>query len=114
MSQRTVGKTLDRDADETHDDHREGEDDDQQADQDDRVVDRALDAERGQEPEGHERANHEDVAVGEVDQLDDAVNHCVAKGNERVHRPDGQAVQELLQQDTGVHGYSMVRLGGRR
>ena len=32
------------------------------------------------------RAEHEQVAVGEVDQLDDAVHHRVAEGDQRVQR----------------------------
>ncbi|MGX1253409.1 hypothetical protein RKD48_005920 [Streptomyces ambofaciens] len=32
-----------------------------------------------------EGAGHEDLAVGEVDELDDAVDHCVADGDKPVH-----------------------------
>ena len=35
--------------------------------------------------EGAEAADHEDLAVGEVDELDDAIDHCVADGDQAVH-----------------------------
>ena len=45
----------------------------------------------GQDEDRHEGADHEDVAVGEVDELDDAVDHRVAEGDEGVDRADRQA-----------------------
>ena len=39
---------------------------------------------------GKERPEHEQVAVGEVDQLDDPVDHRVAEGDEGVERPGDQ------------------------
>ena len=42
-----------------------------------------------------EDADHEDVAVGEVDELDDPVDHRVAEGDEGVDRADRQGVDEL-------------------
>jgi len=39
-----------------------------------------------QKPEAHERADHEHVAMGEIDELDDPVDHRVAEGDERVDR----------------------------
>ena len=51
------------------------------------------------------RAEHEQVAVGEVDQLDDAVHHRVAQGDQRVQRairqPDRQHLGER-RRDSGV------------
>ena len=35
--------------------------------------------------EGAESADHEDLAVGEVDELDDAIDHRVADGDQPVH-----------------------------
>ena len=43
-----------------------------------------------------ERAEHEQVAVGEVDQLDDAVHHRVAEGDQGVERTRDQPEQEVL------------------
>lgn len=48
-----------------------------------------------------EAAGHEDLAVGEVDELDDAVHHRVADGDQPVHRAEEQPVGQLLRQ--GVH-----------
>ena len=42
--------------------------------------------------EGDERPDHEHVAVGEVDQLDDAVDERVADRDERPDRSVGDAV----------------------
>ncbi|KGQ02267.1 hypothetical protein BBAD15_g12524 [Beauveria bassiana D1-5] len=41
-------------------------------------------------------ADHVDFAVSEVDHTDDAVDHCVADGNQRVDRAQRQSVEELL------------------
>lgn len=40
----------------------------------------------GVDREGAEGAGHEDLAVREVDELDDAVHHRVADGDQPVHR----------------------------
>ncbi len=47
--------------------------------------------------EAGERAHHEDVAVGEVDQLDDPVDHRVAEGDESVDEPELQPIQDVLE-----------------
>jgi hypothetical protein len=44
----------------------------------------------------HKRAKHENVAMGEVDHADDAVNHRVADGDKPVDRTQSQPVQKLL------------------
>ena len=41
-----------------------------------------------------ERTDHVNLAVGEIDQLDDAVHHGVAQGDERVDAPPGQPAEE--------------------
>ena len=45
-----------------------------------------------------ERAEHEHVAVGEVDQLDDPIDHRVAEGDQREQRAVGQPDQGVLQE----------------
>jgi hypothetical protein len=50
-----------------------------------------ADPEQREEGQGDEAAQGEDVAVGEVDQLDDAVDHRVAEGDQGVDRPVGDA-----------------------
>ena len=42
------------------------------------------------------RADHEHVAVREVNELKHAVHHRVADGDQRVDRSNGQTVDELL------------------
>jgi hypothetical protein len=51
-----------------------------------------------------ERAHHEHVAVGEVDELDDPVDHRVAQGDEGVDRADRQRVRDLLDRDLRCRG----------
>jgi hypothetical protein len=49
-----------------------------------------------------ERADHEHLAVGEVDQADDAVDHGVAQGDQGIHAAQHQAVDDLLEKDVHV------------
>jgi hypothetical protein len=57
-----------------------------------------------QHGEGAERADHQDVAVGEVDQAHDAVDHGEADRDQGVERAEHQPVEQLLE-DIGVaHG----------
>ena len=50
-------------------------------------------------PHGDERAHHEDVEVGEVDELDDAVDHGEPEREKRIHRAQAHPVDHLLKQD---------------
>jgi len=45
-----------------------------------------------------EGADHEDVGVREIDEAQDAIDHRVAERDERIDGPEGQAVEELLQE----------------
>ena len=45
--------------------------------------------------EGNVAADHDDVAVGEVQHLGDAVNHCVAQCDDRVHAAQTDAVDQI-------------------
>ena len=54
-------------------------------------------ASRQKDGERDERADHEDLAMGEVDHADDAVDHRVADGDQAVDRPEGDPVDQLLQ-----------------
>ena len=58
--------------------------------------------------EGAEGPGHEDLAVREVDELDDAVHHRVADGDQPVHRAEKQPVGQLLRQ--GVHRMASMSL----
>ena len=44
------------------------------------------------------RADHIDLAMGEIDHANDAVDHAVADRDQPVHRPQRQAIDELLQE----------------
>ncbi len=52
--------------------------------------------ERGPERERDQRADHEHLAVGEVDQLDDPVDHRVAERDQRPDRAVGDPVDEVV------------------
>ena len=63
----------------------------------------------GRQPQRGQYAEHDDaqigaehvhLAVGEVDELEDAVDHGVPQRDECIHRAEGKAVYELL----GEHG----------
>src|ERR1700730_12329461 len=43
-----------------------------------------------------ERTDHENVAVGEIDHADDAVDHRIADGDQAINRTERYAVDELL------------------
>ena len=52
---------------------------------------------------GDVRADHDDVAVREVEQQDDAVDHRVAQSDERVDAAQLQTVEHLRQKRQGKH-----------
>ena len=55
-----------------------------------------AEAELGGDEESHVGAEHVDVAVSEVDEAHDAVDHGVAEGDERVDAAERYAVDDLL------------------
>ena len=63
------------------------------------AVERRGHAEQGEVAERDEEAQHEDVAVGEVDQADDPVDHGVAERDEGEDGAAGDPVDGLLDQD---------------
>ena len=68
-------------------------------------------AERLQRAVADERADHEDVAVGEVEELEDAVDERVAERDQRVDAPERQSVEGELEEG-GHAGSNLDRLGG--
>ncbi len=42
----------------------------------------------------YEGADHEDLAVGKVDELEDAIDHGVAQGNQGVHETQDDPIYE--------------------
>jgi hypothetical protein len=49
--------------------------------------------------QGDHRTDHHHFAVGEIDELDDAVDHRVAEGHDGIHAAQREAVDELLEED---------------
>ncbi len=56
--------------------------------------------------------HHQQVAVGEVDEAQDAVDHGVADGDEGVETAQGQAVDQLLQEGEEIHGGIILKILG--
>ena len=57
------------------------------------------DAEAEQGEKGDQRdegAHHEDVAMGEIDHADDAIDHGVADGDQTIDRAERDPVDQLL------------------
>ena len=94
VPQRPVGEALDRPAVERGQRHRDQQHQEQR-ERDRGHPDRHQRQERDQRDEG---ADHEHVAVGEVDHADDAVDHRVADGDQAVDRAERDAVDELLKE----------------
>ena len=68
--------------------------------------------EKPQETERDEEPHHVDIAVGEIDELDDAVDHGVAQRDEGKIGADGQAIEELLEEDFGAgHDHPGIEIG---
>ena len=89
-----VGDALDRPAVGRGEGHR----DQQDQDQGERHPGDAEDAEQGERDDRKEGADHVDLAVGEIDHADDAVNHAVADRDQPVHGAERHAVDQLLQE----------------
>ena len=68
-------------------------------------VDRRLGraAEGGEHAVADERADHVDLAVREVQQLQDPVDHRVAERDQGVDAAERQPVDELLHEEVPVH-----------
>ena len=52
-----------------------------------------------EQPHAHDRhvgRHHDEVAVGKIDEAQDAVHHGVADGDEGIEAPQGKAVHQLL------------------
>ena len=84
VAQRAVREPLDRDTEQGG--HRHGDED------------RGHDGDAERDGiESEVRADHVDVAVREVDELDDAVDHRIAERDERVDAAEGYSVNQLLE-----------------
>jgi hypothetical protein len=54
--------------------------------------------------EGREGAEHQHVAMREVDEAEHAIDHRVAEGDQRIDRSEPDAVDELLDRLLEIHG----------
>ena len=104
VPERPVGEALDRHAEHGAARHRGERDQDEQEPDRDHGVGRA--AEQLERAEADERAHHEDVAVGEVEELEDPVDERVAERDQRVDASEREAVQRQL--DERVHAGARV------
>jgi hypothetical protein len=91
VAQRPVGDLLDREVEDRADDDRRD-----QRDQEQQPARQAQAAHRDHHGPARQRPDHQHVAVREVDQVDDAVDHRVAERDERVHAAQHQPVDDLL------------------
>ena len=70
----------------------------------------------GKEPHPHDREvgrHHQQVAVGKIDQPEDAVHQGIADGDEGIETAQGQAVDELLEEGEEIHGGIILKNAGR-
>ena len=96
VADRAVGETLDEHADDAADRHGPERDDDGAEDRGG-----GVEVERVGEVIAGEGAQHVDVAMREVDQAQDPVDHRVAERDEGVDRAERQPVDQLL--ENSVH-----------
>ena len=67
----------------------------------------------GEQPHPHDRdvgRHHQQVAVGKIDEAEDAVHHGVADGDEGIETAQGQAVDELLEEGEEIHGSIILKI----
>src|SRR5262249_27003175 len=98
VAQGPVGHAVDRDVDRAGGEHGGEEYEGQHRDQVP-AVQGGGHADQSQVAERDEQAQHEHVAVGEVDEADDPVDHRVAEGDEGEDGAPGDPVDRLLDQD---------------
>ena len=84
--------------------HRHRQQHDRRHRQDRIIVENAGAIEAARQEEGRERSRHGDVAMREVDQAQDAVDHGVAERDQRIDAADGQAEQEEIEPLVGGVG----------
>jgi hypothetical protein len=94
MAQRPVGEALDRPAVERGQCHR----DQQHQEQRERHRTHADGDEAEKCDQRDKGAHHENVAVGEIDHANDAVDHRIADGDQSVDRAERDAVDQLLEE----------------
>ena len=106
VAQRPVGEALDREAEQPRAEHRDDEHAGHQQRDRDRRVQRA--AQERQHAEADEGADHVDVAVGEVQELQDPVDHRVAQRDQRVEAAEDDPVDGQLEEEGPALGRGQV------
>ena len=100
----SIGEPFNECANQRHHHNRHGEEDDQTDDQGWNVEDCAsLTKQRGADGNRDKRGDHEDVAVGKVDEFDDPIDHGVPERDQRVDCAERHRVQELLKPEKSEH-----------
>ena len=102
MPERAVGDALDGHVDGAADQHRHDEDGEERQDDPGGPGLARIEAEDRKQEDRDETAKCEQVAVSEVDELDDPVDHRVAEGDQRVDGPVGHAERQDLQEVAGA------------
>ena len=94
LAQRPIGDTLHGPA--PHRGQANGDDEHEKQGERDRGD---ADGGEGQKrDQGDERTDHENIAMGEINHADDAVDHRVSDGDQAVDRAERHAIDELLQE----------------
>ena len=102
VAQRPVGDALDHHVERAGADHRDREHAGAARRSSTSTRGALGDPERRVERHRDERADHEDLAVGEVDQLDDAVDERVPERDQRPDRADREPVDDVVERPDGV------------
>ena len=97
-AQRAIGEPVDGHVDRRRGEHRREEHERQDGDQLP-AVERSRHAQQGEIAHRDDEPQHEHVAVGEVDELDDAVHHRVAHRDQGEDGPACQPVDALLDEN---------------
>jgi hypothetical protein len=103
VAQRAVGHLLDGEVQDRAHHDRAG-----QRDQQEHPAGQARAGQQGDHRPAGQGPDHQHLTVGEVDQVDDAVDHRVAQCHQRVHAAEHQTVDDLL--DEGLHRGNLLPL----
>src|ERR1043166_4833019 len=89
VAQRTVREAFDHNSEHGANEHR--------ANQHGKSAAQRLARKISRDVKPGERANHENITVREIDETEDAVNHGVTEGDERVNCAERETVEQLLE-----------------
>src|SRR5262249_11818427 len=95
VTERSVGEPFHGDPQATRSEHRREEGEDEERDE--RQTRRERRAQAGEDAVAEEGSYHVDVAVGEVQQLQNPVDHRVAERDQRIQAPEDDPVPKKLE-----------------